>query len=101
MDSAHASTTAASTGKAWQTPLGRYAPNPSSASSGGAAFGVVLQLPLEGVLSQGGGIQFVLKRAQGSQPEWLTGPDSKDFFVDVTQVGTGTAHTQQCTYALQ
>lgn len=74
-------------GKAWQTPLGRYAPKASSgANPGGAALAVVLQIPLEGTLSRCGGIQFVLKRAQGSQPEWLTGPGGKDFFVDITQV---------------
>ena len=32
-------------------------------------------------------MQFVVKRAQGSQPEWLSGPDGKDFFVGVDQVG--------------
>lgn len=94
----HTSATPAITGKAWQTPLGRYAPRSSTASPGGAAFGVVLQLPSEGILSQGGGIQFVLKRAQGSQPEWLTGPDSKDFFVDITQVRFATAYTTVCAF---
>ena len=75
-------------GKAWQTPLGRYAPQQANdAAPGGAAWAAVLQLPLEGPLSEGGGIQFVVKRAQGAQPEWLSGPDNKDFFISLDQVG--------------
>lgn len=75
-------------GKAWQTPLGRYAPQQAhDAAPGGAAWAAVLQLPLEGPLSEGGGIQFVVKRALGAQPEWLSGPDNKDFFISLDQVG--------------
>lgn len=84
------------TGKAWQTPLGRYAPSSTDAAPKGAAFGAVLQLPLEGVLSTGGGIQFVLKRAPGSQPEWLTGPDGQDFYVNVAQACAGCPSTACC-----
>jgi hypothetical protein len=74
-------------GKAWQTPLGRYAPQQGGDSvPGGAAWAAVLQLPLEGLLSKGGGVQFVVKRAQGAQPEWLSGPDNKDFFISLDQV---------------
>ncbi|DBA81104.1 TPA: COP9 signalosome complex subunit 8 [Trebouxia sp. C0005] len=73
-------------GKAWQTPLGRYAPQQGGDSvPGGAAWATVLQLPLEGLLSKGGGVQFVVKRAQGAQPEWLSGPDNKDFFISLDQ----------------
>lgn len=75
-------------GKAWQTPFGRYAPQQGGDSvPGGAAWAAVLQLPLEGLLSKGGGVQFVVKRAQGAQPEWLSGPDNKDFFISLDQVG--------------
>ena len=76
------------TGKAWQTPLGRYAPQRSESAAEGAAWAVVLQLPLEGLLSSGGGVHFVVKRAQGSQPEWLSGPHNKDFFISLEQVAT-------------
>lgn len=76
------------TGKAWQTPLGRYAPQRSESAAEGAAWAVVLQLPLEGLLSNGGGVHFVVKRAQGSQPEWLSGPHNKDFFISLDQVAT-------------
>lgn len=82
-------------GKAWQTPLGRYAPQRSESAAEGAAWAVVLQLPLEGLLSNGGGVQFVVKRGQGSQPEWLSGPDYKDFFIHLDQVtykAMGTKH---------
>lgn len=72
-------------GKAWQTPLGRYAGQPGSPFAGRTARAVVVQIPLEGVLSRTGGIQFVLKRAQGTQPDWLSGPDNKDFFVSLNQ----------------
>lgn len=75
-------------GKAWQTPLGRYAPQRPESAAEGAAWAVVLQLPLEGVLSNGGGVHFVVKRAQGSQPEWLSGPHNKDFFISLDQVAT-------------
>ena len=76
-----------SAGKAWQTPLGTYAPQQVGESGpGGKAWAVVLQLPLEGLLSKGGGIQFVVKRAAGAQPEWLSGPDNKDFFISFAQV---------------
>lgn len=74
------------TGKAWQTPLGRYAPQRSESAAEGAAWALVLQLPLEGLLSNGGGVHFVVKRAQGSQPEWLSGPHNKDFFISLDQV---------------
>ena len=91
-----------SAGKAWQTPLGRYAPKQDAESSpGGSAWAVALQLPLEGVLSKAGGVHFVLKRAQGSQPEWLSGPDSKDFFVDTSEVILSLRHRQQFTLAFQ
>ena len=76
-------------GKAWQTPLGRYAPQQGYDSvPGGAAWAALLQVPLEGLLSKGGGVQFVVKRAQGAQPEWLSGPDNKDFFISLDQVST-------------
>lgn len=75
-------------GKAWQTPLGRYAPQHSESAAEGAAWAVVLQLPLEGLLSNGGGVHFVVKRAEGSQPEWLSGPHNKDFFISLDQVAT-------------
>ena len=76
------------TGKAWQTPLGRYAPQHSESAAEGMAWALVLQLPLEGLLSNGGGVHFVIKRAQGSQPEWLSGPHNKDFFISLDQVVT-------------
>lgn len=76
----------ATAGKAWQTPLGRYAPQASASASEGAAWALVLQLPLEGLLSNGGGVHFVVKRAQGSQPEWLSGPHNKDFFISLDEV---------------
>lgn len=73
-------------GKAWQTPLGRYAPQRAESAAEGAAWALVLQLPLEGLLTNGGGVQFVVKRGQGSQPEWLQGPDHQDFFIPLDQV---------------
>ena len=66
--------------------MGRYAPQRSESSAEGAAWALVLQLPLEGLLSNGGGVHFVVKRAQGSQPEWLSGPHNKDFFINLDQV---------------
>ncbi len=86
-------------GKAWQTPLGRYAPQQGGDSApGGAAWAAVLQLPLEGLLSKGGGVQFVVKRAQGAQPEWLSGPDNKDFFISLDQVGHHATLVTQCAH---
>lgn len=38
-------------------------------------------------MGKGGGVHFVVKRAQGAQPEWLSGPDNKDFFISLDQVG--------------
>ncbi len=51
-----------------------------------AAHAVVLQLPLEGVLS-GGGLAAVLKRPPGNHPEWLVGPHNRDFFISFSEVG--------------
>ena len=82
-------------GKAWQTPLGRYAPQRMESVAEGAAWALVLQLPLEGLLSNGGGVHFVVKRGQGSHPEWLQGPDHRDFFIpldQVTYIARGVAH---------
>lgn len=73
-------------GKAWQTPLGRYAPQRAESVAEGAAWALVLQLPLEGLLMNGGGVHFVVKRSQGSQPEWLQGPSHGDFFISLDQV---------------
>ncbi len=50
-----------------------------------AAHAVVLQLPLEGVLS-GGGLAAVLKRPAGRHPEWLVGPHNRDFFISFAEV---------------
>ena len=66
--------------------MGRYAPQRSESAAEGAAWALVLQLPLEGLLGNGGGVHFVVKRAQGSQPEWLSGPHNKDFFINLDQV---------------
>ena len=78
---------ACTAGKAWQTPLGRYACQQAGKEfTVGQACAVVLQVPLEGLLSKAGGVQFVLKRPQGQQPEWLSGPGKKDFFVSFDEV---------------
>ncbi len=58
----------------------------SGAAASCAAHAVVLQLPLEGVLS-GGGLAAVLKRPPGNHPEWLVGPHNRDFFISFAEVG--------------
>ncbi|CAL8469831.1 g9373 [Coccomyxa elongata] len=74
-----------SAGKAWQTPFGMYMPiAKSGAAASCAAHAVVLQLPLEGVLS-GGGLAAVLKRPPGNHPEWLVGPHNRDFFISFAE----------------
>ena len=88
-------------GKAWQTPLGRYAPQQGGDSvPGGAAWAAVLQLPLEGLLSKGGGVQLVVKRAQGAQPEWLSGPDNKDFFISLDQASNRATVVTHCAHTI-
>lgn len=52
------------------------------------AYGLVVQLPLEGFLKKDGGLNFVLKRPGGSKPEWVQGPHNKDFWVPFNLVGT-------------
>ncbi|KAL3148770.1 COP9 signalosome complex subunit 8 [Trebouxia sp. C0009 RCD-2024] len=84
-------------GKAWQTPLGRYAPQRAESAAEGAAWALVLQLPLEGLLTNGGGVQFVVKRGQGSQPEWLQGPDHQDFFIPLDQAANIAKQSQHNT----
>ncbi|BDA43844.1 Alpha-glucan water dikinase, chloroplastic at C-terminar half [Coccomyxa sp. Obi] len=74
-----------SAGKAWQTPFGMYMPVArDGAATSCAAHAVVLQLPLEGVLS-GGGLAAVLKRPPGNHPEWLVGPHNRDFFISFSE----------------
>lgn len=63
-----------------------YTPTANGAKAAScAAHAVVLQLPLEGVLS-GGGLAAVLKRPAGRHPEWLVGPHSRDFFISFAEV---------------
>ena len=73
-------------GKAWQTPFGMCAPVIEGVPvTSCAAHSVVLQLPLEGIL-QGGGLSAVLKRPEGSHPEWLTQHHGRNFFVSFAEV---------------
>ena len=66
-----------------------YTPTANGAKAAScAAHAVVLQLPLEGVLS-GGGLAAVLKRPAGRHPEWLVGPHSRDFFISFAEVCLG------------
>ena len=50
------------------------------------AYGLVLQLPAEGLLQNGGGLSFVLKRPPGTQPEWLQSETRRDFSVSFEKV---------------
>ena len=51
------------------------------------AYGLVLQIPMEGVLQRGGGLAFVLKRADGKQPQWVQSEGNRDFSISFEQVG--------------
>jgi hypothetical protein len=74
---------------AWETALALHAPVMSGATGGAAgglasapAFSTVLQIPLEGVFAAGGGVKFVVRRADGGQPEWVKPGHNADWFVD-------------------
>jgi len=41
---------------------------------------------MEGVLAEGGALNFVLKRPQGVQPEWLQSTDNRDFLISFKKV---------------
>ena len=70
-------------------------------NSSSPAYAVLLELPAEGILAESGGLNFVLKRPGGSQPEWLQGTGNKDFEIAFPEVGfwSGvlTFHTSQKT----
>jgi len=75
-------------GRAWQTSLGAFLPVVEGSPVASApAHALVLQLPMEGVLAEGGALNFVLKRPQGMHPEWLQGTGQCDFRISVKRVG--------------
>lgn len=51
-----------------------------------AGHAVVLQLPLEGALREGGGVSAVLKRPEGTHPEWLTQHRGGNFLFSFAEV---------------
>ncbi len=76
-----------SAGRAWQTSFAPYSPVIKSAPNASSpAYAVLLELPADGILTDGGGLNFVLKRAAGSQPEWLQGTGNRDFHIDFSKV---------------
>lgn len=85
-DYTHAQTTGKS-GHAWHTPFRSYAPSfldePVTLL---AAHSCALQLPLDGVIAEGGGLSFVLHRPPGSKPEWLRNSTQRDFYLSCKPV---------------
>lgn len=74
-------------GHAWHTPFRSYAPSfldePVTLL---AAHSCALQLPLDGVIAEGGGLSFVLHRPPGTKPEWLRNSHSRDFYLSCKPV---------------
>ena len=69
---------------AWQTTFSPYCPgiDENMKLSAVCVHSVVLQIPMAGHLLDRGGIKFVLKRADGYQPEWIKPSNHHDFFLD-------------------
>lgn len=68
---------------AWETPMSIHAPVIRGESiTSTVVHSVLLQIPLEDFLDSGGGIKFVLRRADGGHPEWIKLGDHIDFWLD-------------------
>eukprot|EP00890_Picochlorum_soloecismus_P003073 jgi/Picsp_1/3767/NSC_06602-R1_expressed protein [Chlorella variabilis] len=69
---------------AWQTTFSPYCPgiDENMKLSAVCVHSIVLQIPMAGHLLDRGGIKFVLKRADGYQPEWIKPSSHHDFFLD-------------------
>ena len=74
-------------GRAWQTSFAPYLPvTNDTPNTSCPAYAVLLELPADGILAEGGGLNFVLKRPGGSQPEWLQGTGNRDFEIAFSKV---------------
>lgn len=68
---------------AWQTGFAPYAPViGGNLAPSATVFSVVVQIPMEGFLERSGGLKFVLKRSDGSPPEWIKPGNNADFWLD-------------------
>jgi len=72
---------------AWQTTFSPYCPgiDEDMKLSAICVHSIVLQIPMAGHLLDRGGIKFVLKRADGYQPEWIKPSNHHDFFLDFSE----------------
>ncbi len=84
----HTPTRSGKGGQAWYTPFRCYVPTfldePVTLLT---SYSCALQLPLDGVIAEGGGLSFVLKRPSGSKPEWLRNATQRDFYLSCKPVG--------------
>ena len=72
--------TSALQGRAWQTTFATYIPvRKGRTIVSDPAYGLILQLPLQGALEKSGVLNFVLKRPSGENPEWLQSTGNRDF----------------------
>lgn len=72
---------------AWQTNFGIYCPKLGDGDPPLEAItlhSIILEIPMEGHLQHQGGLKFVLKRADGGQPEWIKPSNHHDFYIDFT-----------------